>query len=100
MSLPSVGLALLALAAAGFVGGSLWGANKGLKESKLGKELGPIQTLIYLIQNKPFIIQQKTIIQFNIPFLGTTTWKSNYKQPIDINNINNLKTLKNIYYPT
>jgi len=98
MNLPSIGLALLALAGSGFIGGSIWGTKKGLKESKLGKELGPIQTLIYLIQNKPFTIQQKTINQFNIPFLGNTTWKSNYKQPININTFNNLKTLKNIYY--
>ncbi len=98
MNLPSIGLALLALAGSGFISGSIWGTKKGLKESKLGKELGPIQTLIYLIQNKPFTIQQKTINQFNIPFLGNTTWKSNYKQPININTFNNLKTLKNIYY--
>ena len=98
MNLPSIGLALLALAGAGFIGGSIWGTKKGLKESKLGKELGPIQTLKYLIQNKPFTIQQKTINQFNIPFLGNTTWKSNYKQPININTFDNLKTLKNIYY--
>jgi len=99
MNLPSIGLALLSLAGAGFISGSIWGTKKGLKESKVGKELGIIQVLKYLTQNKPFTIQQKTINQFNIPFLGNTTWKSNYKQHININNLENLKTLKNIYYP-
>ncbi len=98
MGLPSIGIALLALAGAGFVGGSLWGTKKSLKEANLGKELGPIETLKYLLENKSFIIQQKTINQFNIPFLGQTTWESNYKKPININNLDNLKTLKNIYY--
>lgn len=98
IGLPSIGIALLALAGAGFVGGGLWGTKKSLKEASLGKELEPIETLKYLLENKSFVIQQKTINQFNIPFLGQTTWESNYKKPININNLDNLKTLKNIYY--
>lgn len=81
--------AVLFSGAAGFVGGSIYGAAQPIK-TKDGEQYDELAALAHLLKNQPVNFQQQGLHTFNLPFFGNFGWKSDYGVPSTIHNVNEL----------
>ncbi len=93
-----VGTGLLGATATGAAIGGAIGFKDGIREAKLGKEIGPIEGLKRLMRGQKVLFQQKKVHSAQFPVIGKVVWQTNYREPVTIKNPDELILLKDIYY--